>query len=426
MNRFGTAAILCLALLVGACTGGGEPGAASQAARMAPPAGRADLLVLRDGEGSGATPYAVVDGGNGRLLFRLPAGVPAADWHVLYSTNLSGTSTIVRVIDPNGGSVRREISVPGAWQLPLIGLGRSPGGLAADGRTLVLEETNGAGSGGSASTRFAIVATEGVGAPRVITLPGRLTFDALSPEGTLLYVIEHLTGSHYLVRQVDVASGRLADGAIVDKRNVNERMSGYAATQEPGADGWVYTVYQGEEGAFIHALDTRHGGAFCIDLPTTDGADEASAGHWGLALGATGHLLYAANGALGTVSEVSLDSFSVSRTKSVPKAASGVRLAKLGQGQAVGGGQVAASPDGSTLYVLAGRGVTSVRTRDLAPVGRLATDRTYRGLALSAGGFLYVVDDAGTVSRVDPSDGHVSATMNGNGYTQIVGVLTTR
>jgi hypothetical protein len=424
MNRMGTAVALGVALLVGACTATGKPGAASHPAaahRTVPPAGPADLLILRDGDDSDATPYAVVDVSDGRVLLRLPAGVPASDWHVLYSSHSSGASTIVRAIDPMGGSIQREISVAGAWRLPTIGLAQLPGGLSADGRTLVLE-SNTPASG--TTTRFAIVATEGPVTPRVVTLPGRFTFDALSPDGTFLYVVEHLTRSDYLVRQVDVRTGDLAAGAILDKRNVDERMAGYAAAQLPGADGWVYTVYRGEDGDFIHALDTQHGLAVCIDLPDTQATDEASAGHWGLALDATGRVLYAANGALGLVSEVSLDGFSV-RTKALATEEPGLRRAKLANDRAPSGGQVAASPDGSTLYVLGERGVTSVPTSSLAPAVRLGGDRTYRGLALSEDSALYVVDDAGAVSRL-AADGHVIATMDGHDFSEIVAVLATR
>jgi len=422
MNRFGTVATLAFVLVAGACSAPGKPGRSPAESRQ-PQAGSSDRVVLRDGRGSGATPYSVVDGGTGTVLFRLPAGVPAADWHVLFATGPSGPSTLVRAIDPNGGAVQREISVAGAWQLPSIGLARMPGGLSGDGRTLVLEELR---SAGSPTTRFTVIATEGRTAPRLITLPGRFTFDALSPDGTFLYVIEHLNTSDYLVRQVDVSTGQLAAGAILDKRNVDERMAGYPATQLWGSDGWVYTVYRGTDGDFIHALDTMRGLAVCIDLPGTEQTDEATAGYWGLALDATGRVLYAANGALSRVSEVSLDGFSVTRTRTVPTAARGVILAKLGHDRAPAGGQVAASADGSTLYVLGERGLTSIRVRDLASTGRLGAERPYLGLALSTGGSLYVVDDTGGVSRVGTAVGSASTSLDGGGYSQIVTVMPTR
>jgi hypothetical protein len=423
MNRAGMAATLGVALFVGACGPSGRPDTASPATPVQR-TGSADLLVLRDGDDSGATPYAIVDGQDGRVLSRLPAGVPASDWHVLYATRAAGASTVIRAIDPMRASIEHEISVTGDWQLPSVGIDRSPGGLSADGRTLVLEAATAGGSGTRTATRFAIVSTAGTSAPRVITVPGRLTFDALSPDGRFLYVLEHVTDLTYSVRQIDVVIGRLAEGTIVDKRNPDERMGGYAITQLSGTDGWVYTLYRGAGDAFIHALDTVHGGAFCIDLPGADGSDEATAGHWGLALDATRQVLYAANGALGIVDEVSLDGFAVSRMKRFAAAAPVATLTKFGIGEATGGGrQVAASADGSMLYVVGQRAVVSVERQDLRPVGRLGDDRRYRGLALSPAGALYVIDEAGTVSRVDPSDGHIGAVLDRHAFAAIVAVL---
>jgi DNA-binding beta-propeller fold protein YncE len=428
MTRIGTALTVCVVVMVGACAPSGRSGDASQPA--AAPAGLADVLVLRDGDGSGAAPYVLVDGDDGRVLSRLPAGVPAPDWHVLFASHAVGASTVIRAIDPTSGTTDREISIPGAWQLPSVGIDREPGGLSVDGRTLVLEEATADGSAVAApSTRFAIVATAGTSVPRVIALPGRLTFDALSPDGRLLYVLDHVEDGRYSVRQVDVVSGRLAEGTIVDKRNPDEQMAGDAITQIPGADGWVYTLYRGTDGAFIHALDTQHGGAFCIDLTNADSADEATIGRWGLALDPARQMIYAANGALGVLEEVSLDSFSVIRTKTFAAGAPNVSLAELGHGEGVGGGtaagdQVAASADGSMLYVVGDFGLVSVASRDLRPVGRLGGDRRYRGLALSPTGELYVLDDGGTVSRLDPGNGHLSASAGRSGFSAIVAVLS--
>jgi glucose/arabinose dehydrogenase len=111
--------------------------------------------------------------------------------------------------------------------------------------------------------------------------------------------------------------------------------------------------------------------------------------------------------------------------KTFPTATSGVTLAKFGHGEAVGGGRIAASRDGSMLYVLGERGVISVATSSLTPAARLGGDHTYRGLALSADGALYVVDDAGAVSRL-AADGHVIVTIDRHDFSEIVAVLATR
>ena len=46
-------------------------------------------------------------------------------------------------------------------------------------------------------------------------------------------------------------------------------MSGFPLARVANTrSGWIYTLYsRGESNAFIHALDTRHRVARCIDLP---------------------------------------------------------------------------------------------------------------------------------------------------------------
>ena len=71
------------------------------------------------------------------------------------------------------------------------------------------------------------------------------------------------------MRAYDVGSGRLLPGAIVDRREPGEKMQGAPVTRASTRDGgWAYTLYaRGSATAFVHALDTRHRAAFCIDLP---------------------------------------------------------------------------------------------------------------------------------------------------------------
>jgi hypothetical protein len=69
-------------------------------------------------------------------------------------------------------------------------------------------------------------------------------------------------------------TGRLEPGAIVDKTEPDERMSGIAVSRAWSPDRtWAYTLYNGVEShAFVHALDTRTRTARCIDLPWTGDA----------------------------------------------------------------------------------------------------------------------------------------------------------
>ena len=433
------------ALIVAACSSGVTATPSSRGPSVAPVASQAtqgtgapDLLVLRRTDGPADRGYAVVDGGSMEPLFSLPVGVPSRDWRALYAVTTAGAGTgaktTVAAIDPDGGSLVRTIEVPGTWRLPTIGSAQTPAGLAGDGRILVLvepapDETAAVTSSApkptdATTTRFAIVTTDGSAAPKILTLPGSLEYDALAPNGSALFVLEHVPGAdptHYVVRSIDVAAGRLVDGSIVDKRVPAEAMGGYAVTQIAGAAGNVYTVYRGPEGPFIHALDTSAAIAFCIDLPGPAEQDEATAGAWGLTLAPSGRSIYASNGVLGTVAEVDLDSFSVTRTSAL--ADTGVTLAKFGAGTPLRGGQATLAGDGSTLYVVGKHGISTVRTRDLVTTGPIGTDRVYRAVALGPDGRLYAIDATGAVARLDPVSGQVAVRSAAGTYSGIVAVI---
>jgi hypothetical protein len=87
-----------------------------------------------------------------------------------------------------------------------------------------------------------------------------------------MYLTEHRSAAHitrYTVRAYDLRRGRLLPGVIADRSSGEWKMDGIPATRlETAAGGWAYTLYQGgEDGAFVHALDTRARAAHCIDLP---------------------------------------------------------------------------------------------------------------------------------------------------------------
>ena len=95
----------------------------------------------------------------------------------------------------------------------------------------------------------------------------------MSPDGRRLYLLEFpggvQGGVRYVVRSVDLRTGRLEPGAIVDRTEPDERMSGIALARAWSTNGaWAYTLYNGGTShAFVHALDTRTRTARCIDLP---------------------------------------------------------------------------------------------------------------------------------------------------------------
>src|SRR5262249_52008896 len=141
-----------------------------------------------------------------------------------------------------------------------------------DGRLLVLAQPP-TYQGLRRESRFLVVSTRTLATVSTIALPGEFGFDAISPDGGTLYLIQHTTESdlvRYVGRAYDLRERRLLPGAIVDKRNLDETMRGYPVARATSAYGsWVYTLYTkgpNSSQAFVHALNAAARYAFCVDL----------------------------------------------------------------------------------------------------------------------------------------------------------------
>ncbi len=192
--------------------------------------------------------------------------------------------TLVTQTDRRGGRVSRWWHLPGFYALPGMAYDNTAGGLSADGRTLVLSRFSAIYP--PRVSRFAILDTRvhlrhpvrpGEGWPRHaiqrVSLRGGFSFDAISPDGSTIYLIEHLSRNAnvtaYRIRALDRESGRLLRRPIVDPDEPKERMAGLPISHTTSPDGrWAYTLYDGNgEEPFIHALDTVGRRAACVDLP---------------------------------------------------------------------------------------------------------------------------------------------------------------
>lgn len=128
-------------------------------------------------------------------------------------------------------------------------------------------------------------------------LPGRFEFDALSTDGTLLYLIEHRPpkgSENYRVRVYDFTTDELRPEPVADKRNLETDMTGRPMARASSEDGvWVFTLYRGAKHAFVHALNVDHAFALCLDLPHGSGNGSAD---WSLTLTQNGSTLRAVAG----------------------------------------------------------------------------------------------------------------------------------
>jgi hypothetical protein len=201
----------------------------------------------------------------------LASGVRAPGGDLRYTATRSEGSTVVRAVRPAAaGGVVAEVTLDGAWGIPAITSTGVGGGLSPDGRLLVLSEPP-TYSGLRSQSTFLVLSARTLALEQTIVLPGEFGFDALSPGGRTMYVIQHRSRADlvsYVVRAYDLAENRLLPGTIVAKGETAS-MRGYPIARATGTRGsWVYTLYTpGSGDPFIHALNTVKKSAVCIDLP---------------------------------------------------------------------------------------------------------------------------------------------------------------
>jgi DNA-binding beta-propeller fold protein YncE len=396
--RGGTIALLLSALvvLVAACGPSRPPGAGQPSGPAKP--GPAGYLVYAGNLQLGRLQVL----GAGGVRRTLPAGVASPDWRTLYVAVAGGDRTTVEAVDAASGRVQRSLEVAGRFRLPSIGIAGVPDGISADGSTLVL-----ASAVDAPVRRFAVLATTLDRAPALVEVAGEFEFDALSPDGSQLYLIEHLAGGDdsYRVRRYDLAAGGLSPDVIVDKRKAAETsMAGYPNTRVTDPRGtWVYTLYRNaEHGPFVHALNAQDGYAFCLDLPRQGRQDERLARLWALVRDQTGGRLYAVNTALGLVSEIDGAQPALLRSATFPPE-------RPGAGGQPGAGSAILSPDGSLLLAGGANGVVAIDTASLEVTGRFLDGWAVDGLVASTDGKrLYVLSRArGQLATLDPASGAV-------------------
>jgi DNA-binding beta-propeller fold protein YncE len=203
-----------------------------------------------------------------------PGGIATRDGTVHYVTGSRGGKTVVARIDWTTGRTTGWTRLAGAFSIPAVGLDGSPSGLSANGRVLAMIQPR--RTFPQASTHLVLLDARRLEVRQRIDLNGDFSFDAISPDGNRVYLIQYLSRhdpTHYAVRAYDVAAGHLDPRPIVDPTEPDEQMRGYPITREASPDGrWQYTLYSGTKMPFVHALDTAHARARCIDLPKMAGS----------------------------------------------------------------------------------------------------------------------------------------------------------
>lgn len=165
-----------------------------------------------------------------------------------------------------GYQARRGRLFNGRLAIPAVAYDGTPGGLAAGGERLVLIEPR---------VRFPREDTRFVLLDRLlrpvdeVVLDGDFSFDAISPDGSALFLVEYLDRrdpSVYRVRVFDVAAGRLVGKPLIDSETAAIAMRGLPMTRAT-VGAREFTLYDGNGSPFVHALDTAQRSALCIPLP---------------------------------------------------------------------------------------------------------------------------------------------------------------
>jgi hypothetical protein len=215
-------------------------------------------------------------------------GVRALDGTRRYVTQPRTRETIVRAISASGVTLERAV-LQGRFDVPVVAFDGSAGGLSANGRTLVLIRPRVAFP--QRSTELAILAAPMLRPRRYERLRGDFSFDAVSPNGEWVYLIQYTSRvdpTRYRVRALSTRSGKLLARDIVDPHDRGDAMRGSPITRVSSLDGrWAYTLYDGNGRPFVHALDTAGLRARCIDVA----ALPANSDWWGARLRLAGQRL---------------------------------------------------------------------------------------------------------------------------------------
>jgi hypothetical protein len=211
------------------------------------------LLVATAPAHAGGLPPTALDAG--------PEGVLDHTGEHRFTAVPLATKTVLTKSETRGGRVLRASILDGRWGVPVVADDGTSAGISADGATLVL--TRVARAYPRRHTGFAVVDIGSMALRDTVELDGEWRFDALSPGGRWLYLVEQpdrLYSGGAVIRAYDLRGHRLLPSG--------EPLRGSPIARTTGPGGrWEYTLHAGGQRAFIHALDTVNRTSLPLDLP---------------------------------------------------------------------------------------------------------------------------------------------------------------
>jgi hypothetical protein len=296
-------------------------------------------------------------------------GVRTADGSRRYLAQPRRRLTIVKALSRPGRTIERAV-IPGRFEVPVVAYDGSTSGLSANDRTLVLIRPR--VTFPQRSTELVIVAARTLRPLRFERLGGDFSFDAISPSGRWIYLIQYTSRTdptRYRVRALNTHTGRLLARDIVDPHDRGEAMRGNPMSRLTSPGGrWAYTLYDGDGHPFVHALDTVRLQAKCIDVAAFPAGGNLLATRLRLA----DHTLTVVQGghALSEIDTRSLSVIAPARPADAALAVSAERLTRPGSARPRSGASGVALPIAAALVLLAGVALALGR-RFARPRGRV-------------------------------------------------------
>ncbi len=366
---------------------------------------------------------------NPTTLVTLPTGLTSQDHQRLYTATARDGQTTISIINTQTGATMHSFVIAGTYSIAEQDFANSVS--SPDGRWLALRQSGWANN----RTTIALVDTQARKLVKTVQLNGNLSLDAISPQAGIIYLLQYLNdgSNHYYVKAYDTRANQLLPTIIADKGELNDpRMVGTALTRKVSADGeFAYTLYidATRNIAFVHILPLADkpepGGsnelpvpqfARCIDLPTGKSADLLR--YYTLALSPDGSTLYAANGALGTITAIGLNNdeynvITINISGQNTFNPGHVSMTISDTTRMLYNGAVV-SHDGSTIYFTGVRGIWAIDTNNLGVKGHYLTQDALTGVGFSVDGrTLYAVDPAHGITLLDAATGEAQQTISG-------------
>ena|GEM_PF-433219 len=219
----------------------------------------------------------------------------AAYRYITVNPQVKPALTIVERIDVSDGTVDRWWYLHGSYVIPAVAYDGSPGGLSADGRTLALVSFS--RHYPPPPTKIAILDTDvylrhprrpGQQRPQHaihhLNLQGQFAFQAISPNGSKLYLRHYRTrdrGSVHDRRSDDfdlwvlhTSNGGLAPRPLTAS-NSRRPLEGLPISGTTSPDGrWAYALFDGDMRLpFLLALDTTMSRVIRVELPGLERLD---------------------------------------------------------------------------------------------------------------------------------------------------------